>query len=69
MATRGWKNCYVARGVDNPQPKEIIETVRADVARYAEGAEQSDDITMLALKLQEGDGPKETDTFGPLGMK
>lgn len=57
------------RGVDNPQPKEIIETVRADVARYAEGAEQSDDITMLALKLQEGDGPKETDTFGPLGMK
>ena len=30
--------------------KEIIEVVRADVASFAGDAEQSDDITVLALK-------------------
>ena len=31
-------------------PQELVEALRADVARWAEGAEQSDDITILALE-------------------
>ena len=31
--------------------RELLESVRHDVAVYAEGAEQSDDITMLALEV------------------
>lgn len=32
-------------------PRELIEAVRRSVAAYAEGAEQSDDITILALEV------------------
>lgn len=32
-------------------PRELLEAVRADVAAYAEGAEQSDDITILTLEV------------------
>ena len=32
-------------------PRRLVETVRRDVARHAAGAEQSDDITMLALEV------------------
>ena len=32
-------------------PRELIEAVRHDVALHAEGAEQSDDITILALEV------------------
>ena len=32
-------------------PRELLEAVRRDVAAYAEGAEQSDDITILALEV------------------
>jgi sigma-B regulation protein RsbU (phosphoserine phosphatase) len=31
--------------------REMIENFRADIAAFADGAEQSDDITMLALKI------------------
>ena len=30
--------------------QEIIDTIKADVKTFADGAEQSDDITLLALK-------------------
>ena len=32
-------------------PRELIELVRRDVMRFSEGAEQADDITMLALEF------------------
>ena len=32
--------------------QQIIEAIKADVATFADGAEQSDDITVLALKRQ-----------------
>lgn len=32
-------------------PRELLEAVRADVAAYSEGAEQSDDITILTLEV------------------
>ena len=32
-------------------PRELIELVRRDVTRFSEGAEQADDITMLALEF------------------
>lgn len=32
-------------------PRELVESVRADVAAHTEGAEQSDDITVLALEF------------------
>ena len=31
-------------------PRKLVDDLRADVARWAEGAEQSDDITMVALE-------------------
>jgi anti-sigma regulatory factor (Ser/Thr protein kinase) len=42
-------------------PRELLEAVRADVAAYAEGAEQSDDITVLALEV--GVPPEVTATL------
>ncbi|MDO4538276.1 MAG: ATP-binding protein, partial [Coriobacteriales bacterium] len=32
------------------RPRTMVEELRADVARWAEGAEQSDDITILSLE-------------------
>ena len=32
-------------------PRELLARLRADIARYTAGAEQSDDITMLALRF------------------
>ena len=32
-------------------PRQLVSAVRADVAAYTEGAEQSDDITILALEI------------------
>jgi sigma-B regulation protein RsbU (phosphoserine phosphatase) len=32
-------------------PRELVEAVRTDVAHHAEGAEQSDDITILSLEI------------------
>ncbi len=32
-------------------PRELVRTLRADVAQWASGAEQSDDVTMLALEF------------------
>ena len=42
-------------------PRELIELVRHDVARFSEGAEQADDITMLALEF--GVPPEVTATI------
>ena len=42
-------------------PRELLESVRDDVAAWAEGAEQSDDITMLALEI--GVPPEVTATL------
>lgn len=33
-------------------PRELVDSVRASVAAHAQGAEQSDDITLLALELE-----------------
>ena len=32
--------------------EQMIRTVAADVSRFTEGAEQADDITLVALKAQ-----------------
>lgn len=32
-------------------PRELVRSLRADVARWAEGAEQSDDVTILSLEF------------------
>lgn len=42
-------------------PRELIELVRRDVMRFSEGAEQADDITMLALEF--GVPPEVTATI------
>lgn len=42
-------------------PRELIELVRRDVMRFSEGAEQADDITMLALEF--GVPPEVTTTI------
>lgn len=42
-------------------PRELIELVRRDVTRFSEGAEQADDITMLALEF--GVPPEVTATI------
>ena len=42
-------------------PRELVEAVRRDVARYAQGAEQSDDITIMALEV--GVPPEVTATL------
>ena len=34
----------------NMHSREVVRSLRADVARWAEGAEQSDDVTILALE-------------------
>lgn len=45
----------------DPHPRELIELVRRDVTRFSEGAEQADDITMLALEF--GVPPEVTATI------
>ncbi|MDO4404415.1 MAG: PP2C family protein-serine/threonine phosphatase [Atopobiaceae bacterium] len=35
---------------NNLHPRELVHSLRADVAHWAEGAEQSDDVTILALE-------------------
>lgn len=42
--------CTVLCGLKESAPKEIVEAVDADVRRFAEGAEQVDDITMMCLE-------------------
>ena len=39
------------RQVEHLHPQKLVEAVRGDVARWAEGAEQSDDVTLLALEI------------------
>ena len=42
-------------------PKDLVESLRADVASWAEGAEQSDDITILTLEF--GEAPEVAGTL------
>lgn len=42
-------------------PRQVIQGVRTSLARWADGAEQSDDITMLALEY--GAAPEVTDSI------
>jgi len=44
----------------NLSSREIVQELRTDVKRWAEGAEQSDDVTILALEY--GAAPEVTDT-------
>ena len=37
-------------------PKALLENVLSDVAAFADGAEQSDDITMLGIRYAGPDG-------------
>ncbi len=37
--------------IDDPQPYELLEAVAVEVVKFADGAEQSDDLTMLAIKV------------------
>ena len=41
----------LVNGTVDPSPEELVDAVTGSVARHADGAEQSDDITVLALKL------------------
>ena len=41
-----------AEGAGPLGPEELVLAVRKDVAAYAEGAEQSDDVTIMALELK-----------------
>ena len=34
---------------------ELVTYMKADLASYADGAEQADDITMLVLEIREGE--------------
>ena len=36
---------------DDLAPEELVHALRADVAAWAEGAEQSDDVTILAVEF------------------
>ena len=39
------------QGHESAHPRDLVEAIRADVATHAEGAEQSDDITVLVLEM------------------
>ena len=41
---------FLANHSDN-RPKELVDSLRSDVGAWAEGAEQSDDITILAVEF------------------
>ena len=48
-------------GHANLRPRMLVDVLRNDVSRWAKGAEQSDDITMLCLEY--GRAPELTHTF------
>ena len=41
-------------------PLETVDAIRASVAEHAIGAEQSDDITVLVLEIEDAEHPKES---------
>ena len=49
-------------------PQELVEALRADVARWAEGAEQSDDITILALEYHPAGWSPSSNRWRPKGV-
>ena len=49
--------CDVLRGLTESAPEETVAAVDADVRRFAEGAEQVDDITMMCLEYM-GNGSR-----------
>jgi serine phosphatase RsbU (regulator of sigma subunit) len=40
----------ILKGLKDKGSKEIVETVKAGIADFVDGAEQHDDITMLVIK-------------------
>jgi sigma-B regulation protein RsbU (phosphoserine phosphatase) len=40
----------IIRGLSNASSQQIIESVKDGIKEFVDGAEQSDDITMLVLK-------------------
>lgn len=46
---------------DDIHPRELVRSLRADVAQWAQGAEQSDDVTILSLEY--GVAPEVTGTI------
>jgi serine phosphatase RsbU (regulator of sigma subunit) len=48
-------------GGKNPGAQALIRAVEQDVAAFANGAEQSDDITLLALTYLGGAGTTSND--------
>jgi len=46
---------------DPVDPTELVRRLREDVARFADGAEPADDITLVALRW-EGPAPREAET-------
>ena len=42
----------MANATGEEHPEELVKSVRSEVASFAEGAEQSDDITVLALEVK-----------------
>lgn len=44
--------CDLFRGTVNKNAQDLVEMISADVSMFTKGAEQSDDITLLALKIQ-----------------
>ena len=49
------EKCLNGLGAGNVSVEKILEAVRLSIEKYAEGAEQSDDITMIGLRYRGGD--------------
>ena len=42
----------VLQGITNNRPRNVVETMQRDVEAFVDGAEQSDDLTMMAIRYQ-----------------
>ena len=49
------EKCLNGLGAGNVSVEKILEAVRLSIEKYADGAEQSDDITMIGLRYRGGD--------------
>lgn len=55
----------LAKGAGNYSARKIVDLMKNTVNRYAEGAEQSDDLTMMAVQWKKGD---PANLFNGLGI-
>ena len=46
------ERAHAFRAPRDLRPKELVEALRADFAAWVEGAEQSDDVTILVLEYK-----------------